>query len=96
MLPTPGQSGPGSDSNEGLLHMPQSSSITGASTTLFSVNSGHSLGAGVLLLCREAVGVFYSLSRLGKIYLFASLLNRNLGKIITIYIYIYTQYRTLT
>ena len=28
---TPDQSGPGSDSNEGVLHIPQSSSITGAS-----------------------------------------------------------------
>ena len=28
---TPGQSGPGNDGNEGLLHIPQSSSITGTS-----------------------------------------------------------------
>ena len=28
---TPGQSGPGSDGNEGVLHMPQSSSIAGTS-----------------------------------------------------------------
>ena len=27
---TPGQSGPGSDGNEGVLHIPQSSSITGS------------------------------------------------------------------
>ena len=30
---TPGQSGPGSDGNEGVLHIPQSSSITGASSS---------------------------------------------------------------
>ena len=28
---TPGQRGPGSNGNEGVLHIPQSSSITGAS-----------------------------------------------------------------
>ena len=28
---TPGQSAPGSDDNEGVLHIPQSSNITGAS-----------------------------------------------------------------
>ena len=50
------QSGPGSDGNEGVLRIPQSSSITGTSLE------------GVLPLCREAVGVFYSRSRLGPIY----------------------------
>ena len=33
---------------------------------LFSVISGHSLGGGILLLRREAVGVFYSPSWLGQ------------------------------
>ena len=28
---TPGKSGPGSDGNDGVLHIPQSSSITGTS-----------------------------------------------------------------
>ena len=61
---TPGQSGPGSDGNEGVLRIPQSSSIAGISP---SDCLGHSLGwGGVLPLCKEAVGVFYSPSRLGN------------------------------
>ena len=46
--------------------MPQSSSITGALTSDCLVTyPGHSLGV-VLLLCREAVSVFYSPSQLGN------------------------------
>ena len=63
---TPGQSGPGSDDNKGVLRISQSSSITGTwLSDCFVSYPGHSLG-GVLLLCREAIGVFYSPSRLGK------------------------------
>ena len=42
---TPGQSGPGSDDNEGVLCIPQSANITGASPSdcLMSY-PGHSLG----------------------------------------------------
>ena len=61
----PGQSEPGSDGNKGVLRIPQSSSITGASPSDCLVSYlGHSL-SGVLPLYREAVGVFYSPSRLG-------------------------------
>ena len=35
---TPGQSGPGSDGNEGELHIPQSTSITGTSPSDFLVS----------------------------------------------------------
>ena len=63
---TPGQSEPGSDGNEWVLRIPQSSSITGTSS---SDCSGHSLGVGVLPLCREAIGVFYSPSRLCNQYI---------------------------
>ena len=57
---TPGQSGPGSDGNEGVLCIPQSSSIAGTSSSDCLVSyPGHLLG-GVLPLCREAIGVFYS------------------------------------
>ena len=65
----PGQSGPRSDGNEGVLRIPQSSSITGTSPSDCLVSyPGHSLG-GVLPLCREAVDVFYSLCRLdNKLY----------------------------
>ena len=64
---TPGQSGPGSDDNKGVLHIPQSSSITGTSPSDCLVSySRHSLGGGVLPLCRGAVSIFYSPSRLGK------------------------------
>ena len=58
---TPGQSGPGSDGNKEVLHIPQSSSIarTSISDCLVSY-PGHSLvGGGVLPLIRETVGVFY-------------------------------------
>ena len=54
---TPSQSGPGSDGNEELLHILQSSSITGARPDC--VISRTFVG-GVLLLFRGAVGVFYS------------------------------------
>ena len=42
---TPGQSGPGSNSNKGVLYITQMSSITGASPSdCFVSYSGHSLG----------------------------------------------------
>ena len=53
-------SGPGSNGNEGILHILQSSSITGASPSNGLVSyPGQSLGEEVLPLCRDAVGVFY-------------------------------------
>ena len=62
---TTGQCRPASDGNEGALCIPQSSIITGTppSDCLMSY-TGHS--SGVLPLCKRAVGVFYSSSRLGK------------------------------
>ena len=63
----PGQTEPESNGNEGVLCIPQSPSITGKSPLDCLVSyAGHSLGA-VLLLCRGAVSVFYSPSRLGKL-----------------------------
>ena len=53
-------SDPGSDSNEGVLRIPQSSIITENSPSDCLVSHlGHSLG-GVLPLCKEVVGVFFS------------------------------------
>ena len=64
---TPGQSGRGSNGNEGVLRIPQSPSITGTSLSDRSASyPGYSLGGGVLTLCRGAVGVFFSPSRLGN------------------------------
>ena len=64
---TPGHSGPESNGKKGVLRTPQSSSIAGTSPSDCLVSYlGHSLG-GVLPLCREAVGVFYSPSRLGNL-----------------------------
>ena len=64
---TPRQSGPENNGNGVVLCIPQSSSIVGSSPSECLVSYlGHSLAAGFLLLCREAVGVFYSPSRLGK------------------------------
>ena len=56
-----GQSRPGSDGNEAVFYIPQSSSITATSLSDFSVSY-----PGVLPICREAVGVLYCSSRLGK------------------------------
>ena len=60
---TPGQSGSGNHGKEGVLHIPQSSSITVTSPSdcLMSY-PGHTSGA-VLPLCRDAVSLFYTLSR---------------------------------
>ena len=55
---TSGQSGPGGDCNKGVHCILQSSNIT-------KTWPGYSLG--VLPLCRKAVGVFYSPSRLSNI-----------------------------
>ena len=64
---TSGQSGPGSDGNEGVLCIPQSSSITGTSPSdCFVSYLGKSWWVEVLLLCREGVGVFYSHSQLSN------------------------------
>ena len=69
---TPGQSGPGSDGNERVLLIPQSPSIIGTSPSdCFMFYPGHILDTrwgGVLPLCRDAAGVFYSPSRLGKLH----------------------------
>ena len=63
---TPGQSGPGSNGNEGVLYIPESSSITRTSPSDCLVSYlGHWL-VGVLPLCKGTVGVFYNPSRLGK------------------------------
>ena len=48
---TPGQNGPGSDGNEGVLCIPQSSKIIGTSQSERLVSYlGHSFGYGVLPL----------------------------------------------
>ena len=43
---TPGQSGPGTDGNEGLLCIPQKSSITGASPSDCFVSHFRTFGGG--------------------------------------------------
>ena len=63
---TPGQSWPGSNGNEGVLRIPQSSNITGALPWLLNVIFRILVvGGGVLPLPRGAVGLFYSPSQLG-------------------------------
>ena len=55
------------DGNEGVLRIPQSSSITKTSPSdCLVLYPGHSLGVGVLPMCRDLVGVFYSQSQLSK------------------------------
>ena len=59
---TPGQSGSGSDTIEGVRRIPQSSMNNRSLTSkLFCVISRTLIG-GVLPLCRDAIGVFCSLS----------------------------------
>ena len=60
------QSGPGSNGNEGVLCIPQSSSTAGTSPSDCLVSYPRHLLGGVLLLCRGTVGVFYRPSWLGK------------------------------
>ena len=55
MLPLRGQSGPGSNGNEGVLRIPQSSSTAGTSPSDCLVSyPGHSLGGGVTPLQRSS------------------------------------------
>ena len=55
---TPGQSGSESDDNEGVLHIPKSSGITGVSPSDYLESyAGHSLGV-VLLLYRGFSKIF--------------------------------------
>ena len=55
---TPGQSGPRSDSNNEVLRIPKISSISGTSPS--DCFMSYQDNGGVLSLCRDAVGVFYS------------------------------------
>ena len=62
---TPGQSGLESNGNKEVLYILQSY-WTGATPSNALVSYlGHPLGKGVLLLCRDAVSIFYSSSWLG-------------------------------
>ena len=63
---TLGQSGPECNGNQGILHIPQSSSSTGTSPSDCLVSYPGYFRGGVLPLCRDAVGVFYSLNQLGN------------------------------
>ena len=73
-------SGPGSDGNEGVFHVPQNSSNTEAlSSDGFNVISRTLVsGSGVLASCRDAVGIFYSpSSQMGRAMKRYSTLNRS-------------------
>ena len=63
----PSQSGPGSNSNERVLRIRQSSNITGTSSSDCLVSYQETPYGEVLPLCKGAIGVFYSPSRLGKV-----------------------------
>ena len=65
---TPGQSVTGRNGKEGVLRIPQNSSITGASPSDCLVSHLGRL-LGVLSFCWDAVGVFYSPSWLGQEHL---------------------------
>ena len=57
---TPGQSEPWIDGNGVVLHIAQSSKTGASPSVCLTSYTGHSC----LTLCRDAVSVFYSLSRL--------------------------------
>ena len=89
---TPVLSGPGSDVSEGVLHVSQSFSFTGISPSDFFSVISRTLVRGVLPLCREAVDVFYSTSRLdnlNKDYILRDYIHTHTHTHIYIYIYIY-------
>ena len=91
------QSWPGSNGNEGLLHIPQSSRTNRCS---FVSYPGRSLGmrGGFLPLCKGEVGVFHSPNRQGSEFKPAIIYRKKIdivshpicGLGIYIYIYIYT------
>ena len=91
---TPGQSGPGSNGNEGVLHIPQSFSITGTSPSDCLVSyPGHLLG-GLTLLQRCSRCILPPTSRLSNTYkrepqVPPPYLSIYLSVYIYIYIYIY-------
>ena len=62
---SPSQSGPGSDGNEGVILIPQSFSITGASPSFNVISRTLIGGEEVLLLSRYVVSVFCNPSLLG-------------------------------
>ena len=57
---TPGQSGPGSNGNEGILQIPQNSTTGILPLDCLVSYPGYLLKVRVLPLCREAISVFYS------------------------------------
>ena len=63
---TPDQNGPGSNGTIGVLHILQSSRIGASPSDEIKSYLGYSLIENVLLLCRDALGVIYSPSRLGS------------------------------
>ena len=66
---TPSQSGPGSNGNEGVFHIPHSSTDWSLNIRLFSVIS-RTLVEGWLALCRDASSVFFrNLLLLNLLYL---------------------------
>ena len=85
---TRGKSGPGSNTNKGILHIPQSPSITGTSPSDCLVSyRGHLLMRRVLLLSSEVVGIFYNPSRLGKPVFYLTKITRSIYCGINCYMY---------
>ena len=66
-------SGLGNNGNEGILHTPWNSKTEVSHSDCLMSYQGHSLVWGVLLLCRDPVGVFYSPSQQGLAYFKSSL-----------------------
>ena len=67
-ITTPGQSETGDNDNEGLLHIPQSTRTGKSLLDGLVLYPGLFLMVGVLPLCRDTVGIFYSFKWLGSTY----------------------------
>ena len=62
---TPSQNESASESNEEVLYIPQSSSITRVSPSVCLMSYQDTLWRGVLPFCSDVVNIFYSPSQLG-------------------------------
>ena len=72
---SPGQSGPGSYGNKGILRVTQSSSFTGTSPSDCLVWYIRTLVRGFLSTAEKQLGVFYSLKRLSNFSLNKNIIN---------------------
>ena len=91
---TPDQSGPERNGSVEVLHIPQSSNITGSSSSdCLVLYPEHSLGR-VLHLCKDAISIFNSSSQQGQqtndLWLFEVIYKQFINKSCTSNVYVWT------